>query len=703
MRRYGFSMIALAVTLALGVALSVSAAKHADAGVMGTIHAQNKAGKIGDARASFLKLLAHTRPDKLPKELRDTHPHYTGETGGPSELKCGVPAHLEARNNLDKMSDADRVVAKELLGLNVVITNPAKKTDTAGTIAGKGSTTTLVASTWPNYKYYVETANFVIYWGDHLTDEMGNALTLAADTIPDVISQWASYFEYSYKIITENYDFVGPTSSPYKVSVFIGNTDALTNRAWPISTYTYGYATYLLDTDNNKFPVVVVNTDYSVFSANGHGDWVPGRDSAQGAMKVTAAHELHHIFQFYYDPDIGVDRWIMEATSTWFEDEVFDVVNDYYLYLWGSGWFASPELPLDDSSQQYGTSIFLKYLSEHFADAGNNKLGYELVLDIWDRIAAGRTGYQAIGDITNTAIGWPLEDLYMGFAAANATMDYEEGESYLTGVGGLKAELPVYDSVSLSVDSDTAPSDGDTLPSEHVPDQYGAAYIKATVNSTGQQSLIYDSSLAETSPDVDNWGITLVHQPTAEGYALTFTNKQGSGIGLDCATAGDTVYAVPTYLASPGPGTKYRTIHDDPVATCGTNTFDTDPSSVVLVPLGGGLRAAWAAADDSDWMEGYIVRWKDTLSTTWSYKTVHGQVTMTWIGELDSTKSYDVEVAGYDFPGAVGNFVPATPATPTAARTSYPGSATIISYYTGAAAVTPTDGGGGGGCFINTL
>ena len=39
-------------------------------------------------------------------------------------------------------------------------------------------------------------------------------------------------------------------------------------------------------------------------------------------LQVTAAHEYFHAVQFAYD--IGEDAWLMEATATWVEDEVFD-------------------------------------------------------------------------------------------------------------------------------------------------------------------------------------------------------------------------------------------------------------------------------------------------------------------------------------------------------------------------------------------
>jgi len=51
------------------------------------------------------------------------------------------------------------------------------------------------------------------------------------------------------------------------------------------------------------------------------------------ALKVTAAHEFHHVIQVgsygYWEDDV----FALELTSTWMEDVVYTEVNDYYNYL----------------------------------------------------------------------------------------------------------------------------------------------------------------------------------------------------------------------------------------------------------------------------------------------------------------------------------------------------------------------------------
>ena len=48
-------------------------------------------------------------------------------------------------------------------------------------------------------------------------------------------------------------------------------------------------------------------------------------------MRVTAAHEYFHAVQYAYDA--FEDGWLLEATATWVEDEMFDDVNDNLQYL----------------------------------------------------------------------------------------------------------------------------------------------------------------------------------------------------------------------------------------------------------------------------------------------------------------------------------------------------------------------------------
>ena len=77
----------------------------------------------------------------------------------------------------------------------------------------------------------------------------------------------------------------------------------------------------------------VLDDDYVEYGA----DWLTG-------LTATAAHEFFHAVQFAYN--IDQDSWLLEATATWVEDEVFDDVNDNYGYVPASQ-VVRPSVPLD--------------------------------------------------------------------------------------------------------------------------------------------------------------------------------------------------------------------------------------------------------------------------------------------------------------------------------------------------------------------
>ncbi|MDH7515195.1 MAG: hypothetical protein QHI48_04895 [Bacteroidota bacterium] len=60
--------------------------------------------------------------------------------------------------------------------------------------------------------------------------------------------------------------------------------------------------------------------------------------------RATVAHEFHHMIQLGRYGAWYSDRWVHEMSSTYYEDYVFDRINDYYQYL--PDFFAHTERPL---------------------------------------------------------------------------------------------------------------------------------------------------------------------------------------------------------------------------------------------------------------------------------------------------------------------------------------------------------------------
>lgn len=102
------------------------------------------------------------------------------------------------------------------------------------------------------------------------------------------------------------------------------------------------------------------------------------------SMHVTLAHELFHAIQFAYD--YREDRWLMEGTATWMEEQLYDSINDNRQFLRAQSPLANPSQPLDyfdpnASPAQYGVWSFFEYLSEKFPQR-KGKLP-TIVRDIW--------------------------------------------------------------------------------------------------------------------------------------------------------------------------------------------------------------------------------------------------------------------------------------------------------------------------------
>jgi hypothetical protein len=144
--------------------------------------------------------------------------------------------------------------------------------------------------------------------------------------------------------------------------------------------------------------------------------------------RVTAAHEFFHAIQFRYD--VIEDRWLMESTATWMEDQFADESNDNRQYL-PSGQLSHPNTPLDtfkpNGFQAYGNWPFFEYLSEHY--------GRGIVRSIWDQAAIFRGGghqfsAHAIRNVLSRHGG--LTQVFARYAAGNLdpARTYQEGSAF---------------------------------------------------------------------------------------------------------------------------------------------------------------------------------------------------------------------------------------------------------------------------------
>ncbi len=170
----------------------------------------------------------------------------------------------------------------------------------------------------------------------------------------------------------------------------------------------------------------VLDNDFSrrQFGGGAHG---------VAALRVTLAHEFFHAIQFAYD--YFEDRWFMESTATWMEDEVYDGVDDNRQYLADSP-ITDPQRPLDHNGTRfgvYGDWIFFRFLSEFLGSAADHDIA--VVRRSWQLADGSRRGpdeysLRAVADAIEDE-GEAFGPTFAAFGARNAVARdwYEEGTS----------------------------------------------------------------------------------------------------------------------------------------------------------------------------------------------------------------------------------------------------------------------------------
>lgn len=254
------------------------------------------------------------------------------------------------------------------------------------------------------------TARFCVHWlksGQHkpdLTDSDDDGVPDYVETVSSVIANvWSTEIgELGYQRPKSDGRKGNPEGVSRKglVDVYLGDTGA---------SSIYGYASTEQST-RRAAAYLVLDNDYTDF---------PGKPKE--LLQVTAAHEFFHAVQFGYASD--EDSWLMETTSTWMEEQVYDDINDNRQFLPMSS-LRRPGQPLDLPDNWYGNWIFFEWLS--------GQHGAEVVKDVWTRAASPDvTSIQAI----NAALkqrGSDLPSELSRFSAVNtmARRSYPEGAAY---------------------------------------------------------------------------------------------------------------------------------------------------------------------------------------------------------------------------------------------------------------------------------
>lgn len=193
---------------------------------------------------------------------------------------------------------------------------------------------------------------------------------------------------------------------------------------------------------------------------------------SENILKVTMAHEFFHCIQFAYTTD-GSDFAanfqgvaFAEESAVWFEDRVYDSVNDYLGYL--KGFLDYPDFsvfsgvsPADNPYYVYGLTIWPKFLVQYFQDDS-------LIKEVWDDYFSSSLAYEneyKVYDAFRDTIdsnGDDIDNTFQQFSLWNLDLkQYEEGDYY----------PDVYTITDTSQDSYTLSSE------ENAPALYGTNYL----------------------------------------------------------------------------------------------------------------------------------------------------------------------------------------------------------------------------------
>lgn len=214
--------------------------------------------------------------------------------------------------------------------------------------------------------------NVCVHYVTSSADAVSSADTAPANGIPDYVEQALDVFDtevWGEEVTTLGYrepkSDVSSSNNGQNISSDPGGVKFDVYLANLGDDGLYGYCT----TDDPHLQSNYLFFDMSAYCVvdNNYTEPVFGAHSALENLEVTAAHEFFHAIQFAYDA--FEDQWLLEATATWMEDEVYDDVNDNRQYL-PAGPLAKPNVPLDKGGQcchVYGDWIFFRYLSETFS------------------------------------------------------------------------------------------------------------------------------------------------------------------------------------------------------------------------------------------------------------------------------------------------------------------------------------------------
>jgi hypothetical protein len=248
----------------------------------------------------------------------------------------------------------------------------------------------------------------------------------------------------------------------------------------------------------------------------------PGYPDPMDPLKVTAAHEFFHAVQFAYD--IAEDRWFMESSATWIEDEVYDAIDDNRQFLAFSP-LTQPLIPLDRNTcfRVYGVWIFWRFLAEYLGGATPDP---SIVLDVWERADGAPGGpdrystqatAQAVAARVLGGTPWRLRWAFADFAVWNARPGkyYDEGAAYPTAAVAKTVTL------TRAVSSTTS-----TVTLDHLTNRYVVVRRGSGLKATARLRVTINGPGYGTGPEAS---VLVIRKSGTAGYRIVNLNTAGDG------------------------------------------------------------------------------------------------------------------------------------------------------------------------------
>ncbi len=233
--------------------------------------------------------------------------------------------------------------------------------------------------------------------------------------------------------------------------------------------------------------------------------------------KATCSHELFHACQFVFMGQIGIydedyTVWLLESSSNWIEESVWDELNDVYYYLNSYLPVSEQSLYHEDGRHMYASWIWNQYLSENY--------GRDILYSIWLKYME-TYGCAAVDSVLRRDFGTTMNDQFQEFAIWNwFTNGRDDGNHYSEGGAFFPADTVVY-----TARHSNYPASG-MIMSAWAAEAYGANYIHFGTSSADTGT--YELTFSGNSQYV--YGVDLIlPDPSGSSYLRMDVDESASG------------------------------------------------------------------------------------------------------------------------------------------------------------------------------